>query len=185
MLIQFSVLTKNFFLSMDEFLQNVNHNTIKIKCFLISSHYNLQAVICRSYNILSLYIDIQKKCGVLTFSFGIKCKYYTPFLGIYFYLVLVAVQLIYNLLISAAQQSESLIHRQIPTHFQILSSCRSLESSSQCYAVPPYQLSVLYTLVCILEKAMAAHSSALAWKIPWMEEPGRLQSMGSLRVRHG
>ena len=35
-----------------------------------------------------------------------------------------------------------------------------------------------------LEKAMATHSSALAWKIPWMEEPGRLQSMGSQRVRH-
>ena len=35
-----------------------------------------------------------------------------------------------------------------------------------------------------LEKAMAPHSSALAWKIPWMEEPGRLQSMGSLGVRH-
>ena len=33
-----------------------------------------------------------------------------------------------------------------------------------------------------LEKAMATHSSTLAWKIPWMEEPGRLQSMGSLRV---
>ena len=35
-----------------------------------------------------------------------------------------------------------------------------------------------------LEKAMATHSSTLAWKIPWTEEPGRLQSMGSLRVRH-
>ena len=34
------------------------------------------------------------------------------------------------------------------------------------------------------EKAMAPHSSTLAWKIPWMEEPGRLQSMGSWRVRH-
>ena len=32
------------------------------------------------------------------------------------------------------------------------------------------------------EKAMAPHSSTLAWKIPRMEEPGRLQSMGSLRV---
>ena len=31
---------------------------------------------------------------------------------------------------------------------------------------------------------MATHSSTLAWKIPWMEEPGRLQSMGSLRVGH-
>ena len=34
------------------------------------------------------------------------------------------------------------------------------------------------------EKAMAPHSSTLAWKIPWMEELGRLQSMGSLRVGH-
>ena len=35
-----------------------------------------------------------------------------------------------------------------------------------------------------VEKAMAPHSSTLAWKIPWTEESGRLQSMGSLRVRH-
>ena len=35
-----------------------------------------------------------------------------------------------------------------------------------------------------LEKAMATHSSTLAWKIPWMEEPGGLQSMGSQRVGH-
>ena len=35
-----------------------------------------------------------------------------------------------------------------------------------------------------LEKDMAAHSSTLAWKIPWTEEPGRLQSMGSQRVGH-
>ena len=36
----------------------------------------------------------------------------------------------------------------------------------------------------ITENAMAPHSSTLAWKIPWAEEPGRLQSMGSLRVGH-
>ena len=35
-----------------------------------------------------------------------------------------------------------------------------------------------------LEKAMAPHSSTLAWTIPWMEKPGGLQSMGSHRVRH-
>ena len=35
-----------------------------------------------------------------------------------------------------------------------------------------------------LEKEMAPHSSTLAWKIPWMEEPGRLQSLGLQRVRH-
>ena len=35
-----------------------------------------------------------------------------------------------------------------------------------------------------LEMEMASHSSPLAWKIPWAEEPGRLQSMGLLRVGH-
>ena len=36
----------------------------------------------------------------------------------------------------------------------------------------------------LLEKAVAPHSSTLAWKIPWMEEPGQLQSMGLLGVGH-
>ena len=36
----------------------------------------------------------------------------------------------------------------------------------------------------LLEKEMATHSSILVWKIPWMEEPGRLQSMGSQKVGH-
>ena len=35
-----------------------------------------------------------------------------------------------------------------------------------------------------LEKEMATHSSILVWRIPWTEEPGRLQDMGSQRVRH-
>ena len=45
----------------------------------------------------------------------------------------------------------------------------------------------LPTKVCpvkCMEKAMVTHSSTLAWRIPWMEEPGRLQSTGSLRVGH-
>ena len=40
------------------------------------------------------------------------------------------------------------------------------------------------TLCYLGEKKMATHSSTLAWKIPWTEEPGRLRSMGSLRVGH-
>ena len=40
------------------------------------------------------------------------------------------------------------------------------------------------TILQLMEKAMAPHSSTLAWKIPWVEEPGRLQSMGSQRVGH-
>ena len=39
-------------------------------------------------------------------------------------------------------------------------------------------------MATFLEKEMATHSSTLAWRIPWTEEPGRLQSMGSLRVGH-
>ena len=38
---------------------------------------------------------------------------------------------------------------------------------------------IVLSCTFILEKAMATHSSTLAWKIPWTEEPGRLQSMGS------
>ena len=41
-----------------------------------------------------------------------------------------------------------------------------------------------FTFHHALEKEMATHSSVLAWKIPWTEEPGRLQSMGSLGVGH-
>ena len=45
-------------------------------------------------------------------------------------------------------------------------------------------LLIYMSVVLMPEKAMAPHSSTLAWKIPWMEEPGGPQSMGSLRVRH-
>ena len=41
-----------------------------------------------------------------------------------------------------------------------------------------------HPLSILAEKAMAPHSGTLAWKIPWTEEPGRLQSMGFLRVEH-
>ena len=46
------------------------------------------------------------------------------------------------------------------------------------------QISISVVLISRTEKAMATHSSTLAWKIPWTEEPGRLQSMGSLGVGH-
>ena len=44
---------------------------------------------------------------------------------------------------------------------------------------------MIWTFVSkVTEKAIATHSSTLAWKMPWTEEPGRLESMGSLRVSH-
>ena len=47
-------------------------------------------------------------------------------------------------------------------------------------------MSLLFIMLSslVIGEAMAPHSSTLAWKIPWMEEPGRLQSMGSLGVGH-
>ena len=53
------------------------------------------------------------------------------------------------------------------------------EQSSLCYIIGSFYVSILYLVMCILEKAMATHPSTLVWEIPWMEEPGRLQSMGS------
>ena len=84
----------------------------------------------------------------------------------------------------------SYTHTHTHILFQILCYYRLLEdneSSSLCYKVGPCWLSIdiLYTVVCFYsEKTMAPHSSTLAWKIPWTEEPGRLQSMGSRRIRH-
>ena len=81
------------------------------------------------------------------------------------------------------------------TIFDLVSYCPevvSLFQFIQGFAQSSYSLFYL-TLLCqytyvllldVMEKAMAPHSSTLAWKIPWMEEPGRLQSMGLQRVGH-
>ena len=50
--------------------------------------------------------------------------------------------------------------------------------------MPHLHPSISPFLATVTEKAMAPHSSTLAWKIPWTEEPGGLQSMGSHRVGH-
>jgi len=66
--------------------------------------------------------------------------------------------------------------------------CLLLDLRGNAFSFSP--LRIMFTVVLLymaftmlrLEKAMAAYSSTLAWKIPWTEEPGRLQSMGSLGV---
>ena len=58
----------------------------------------------------------------------------------------------------------------------LLKACLSILPTPRPWKTPIYSL--------LLEKAMAPHSSTFAWKIQCMEEPGRVQSMGSLRVRH-
>ena len=58
------------------------------------------------------------------------------------------------------------------------------DSDSQESACNAGDLGLIPGLEDALEKEMATHSSILAWKIPWTEEPGRLQSMGSQRFGH-
>ena len=58
----------------------------------------------------------------------------------------------------------------------------SVTSSTTLGLVIPKHYSNWHSVDSCSEKAMALHSGTLAWKIPWTEEPGRLQSMGSLRV---
>ena len=69
-------------------------------------------------------------------------------------------------------------HRTGKGQFSFQSQRKEMPKNAQTTA----QLHSSHTLVT--EKAMASHSSTLAWKLPRTEEPGRLQSMGSLRVGH-
>ena len=64
--------------------------------------------------------------------------------------------------------------------------CSRGSHSSRIEVARAHQKALLFGVLwqCPVEKAMAPHASTLAWKIPWTEEPGRLQSMGSLRVGH-
>ena len=91
------------------------------------------------------------------------------------------------LLLSAVKQLESgiSIHISPPSSASLIPpsshpsrSSQSTKLSFLCYTVCPHQLSILHIV------RMAPYSSTLAWKIPWAEEPGGLQSMGSRRVRH-
>ena len=70
--------------------------------------------------------------------------------------------------------------------YSVVQSCLTLQPQGLQHAMLPSTLLPpgVCSNSCLLEKAMAPHSSTLAWKIPWAEEPGRLQSMGSWRVRH-
>ena len=75
------------------------------------------------------------------------------------------------------------IHTHIHTRLYMLSfSLLGVNHTFSVYYIICAKLNT--TIHLYSEKAMAPHSSTVAWKIPRMEEPGRLQTMGSLRVRH-
>ena len=78
------------------------------------------------------------------------------------------------------------VNNGIQVSFSILVSSGYMPRSGIAGSYGDFIPSFLRNLhnVFLLEKEMATHSSTLAWKIPWMEEPVRLQSMGLLRVGH-
>ena len=89
-----------------------------------------------------------------------------------------------------SQQEFSLLHSR--QRFLDVHNCTVGLFLSHCFGLPIFKGQVspsncaklLHYWINLPEWAMAPHSSTFAWKIPWMEEPGRLQSVGSLRVRH-
>ena len=85
--------------------------------------------------------------------------------------------------------SDSDLGRKAPSlkiYTQTLAPNITLEAWIHTIATAIQKTQLIFKLMWtwIAEKAMAPHSSTLAWKIPWTEESGRLQSMGSLGVRH-
>ena len=101
------------------------------------------------------------------------------------------------MLVLGVQQSDWVMHLHVSIlfkffshsgYYRILALFCFIHSAKLCLFIGPFSLlefQVISGMLGLLsEKAMARHSSTLAWKIPWTEEPGRLQSMGSLRIGH-
>ena len=107
-----------------------------------------------------------------------------PFLNMQVYLKSRTVLLclyVLNLSAISCQRSSVILHFPLNTMFERF---LHIALSLICYPCEYHSISPICSLRDRSEKAMAPHSSTRAWKIPWTEEPGRLQSMGSQRVRH-
>ena len=86
---------------------------------------------------------------------------------------------------SAMLSSHSISFLFFPVHMVCIFTTSTMLTSITHNLLFVYIMYLLHMFMHFSEKAMAPHSSTLAWKISWMEEPGRLQSMRSLRVGHG
>ena len=90
----------------------------------------------------------------------------------------------YGICLSLSDLTSPIISRSIHVAADGIISFFFRLSNIPLYIRTTSSLSICLYLWTLTEKAVAPHSSTLAWKIPWTEEPGRLQSMGSLRVGH-
>ena len=71
-------------------------------------------------------------------------------------------------------------HDSLDLHFSVISDAKHLFRCFLVICMPSFRSSAHF----FVENEMATHSSVLAWRIPWTEEPGGLQSTGSQRVGH-
>ena len=78
--------------------------------------------------------------------------------------------------------SLSSLPHSLPAHFSCMSSPRADLLKENTYQITSSPIPNVHKFVLTVE--MAIHSRTIAWKIPWTEEPGQLQSMGSRRVGH-
>ena len=85
-----------------------------------------------------------------------------------------------RLVVAFLPRSKRLLISWLQSPSAVILEPRKIESVTVSIVSP----SIYHEVMGPEEKAMAPHSSTVAWKIPWMEEPGRLQSMGSLKVGH-
>ena len=84
-----------------------------------------------------------------------------------------------------SQFTWTILHKSFKWILELINSLTSLVAQ-MVKRLPTMQETQVQSLGWedLLEKEMATNSSILAWKIPWKEEPGRLQSMGSQRIGH-
>ena len=87
-------------------------------------------------------------------------------------------------ILKAAREKQQITHKGIPIRITADLSIETLQERREWQDILKVMKENNLQPRLLLEKEMATHSSALAWRIQWREEPGRLQSMGSQRVRH-
>ena len=106
----------------------------------------------------------------LVFVFFFKC-----------YCCIVALQYCTSLCYSISKMNQLYVYIHLSFFWISFSfkSLQSIEQSSPCFTVGSHQLSVLYIVSVVLEEGMATHPNMLGWRIPWTEEPGEEQSIGS------
>ena len=117
------------------------------------------------------------------YFFCSSLKMTTFFLFYTFVIIYSSVQFSHSV-VSMSLRPHALRHARLPCSSPTPGACSNSCPLMMPLVMPSNQKHQFFGAQLSLEKAMTTHSSTLAWKIPWTEEPGRLQSLGSLQVGH-